>query len=123
MRMCAFSSSAIMPGVAGPWDEKPDRSSWHRIVRRTFNNADLLGLVAHIPQAVNNRPEEMDQLSPKRSSAVLLPSPNNATATDGDELEDSYDGSSNNNNNKSLKAANQAGARATRPRKYSLAEY
>jgi len=107
-----------------PWDEKPDHSSWHRIVRRTFNNTDLLGLVAHIPQAVNNRPEEMDQLSPKRSTTLpnALSQKSSATTNNEDEGTDDLASEQVSNNN-SLKAVNQDGGGRGRPRKYSLAEY
>jgi broad specificity phosphatase PhoE len=100
-----------------PWDEKPAQSSWHRIARRTFNNADLLSLVAHIPQAVNNRPEEMDQLSPKRPT--LPPTDKKDNEDEGSAVDALAREESNNN---SLKPVNQDG-RGTRPRKYSLAEY
>ena len=91
-------------------------------MRRTFNNTDLLGLVAHIPQAVNNRPEEMDQLSPKRSTALpALGQKASATNNNEEEGADSPAGEQGSNNN--LKVVNQdGGGRGTRPRKYSLAE-
>jgi broad specificity phosphatase PhoE len=106
-----------------PWDEKPDHSSWHRIVRRTFNNTDLLGLVAHIPQAVNNRPEEMDQLSPKRSTTLPALSQKSSATTNNNEEEGADDLASEQVNNNNLKAVNQDGGGRGRPRKYSLAEY
>ncbi|ELR18230.1 phosphoglycerate mutase family protein [Acanthamoeba castellanii str. Neff] len=107
-----------------PWDEKPDHSTWHRIVRRTFNNTDLLGLVAHIPQAVNNRPEEMDQLSPKRSTTLPALSQKSSATTNNNDGEGADNlASEQGSNNTSLKAVNQDGGDRGRPRKYSLAEY
>jgi len=95
-------------------------------VRRTFKNTDLLGLVAHIPQAVNNRPEEMDQLSPKRSTTLPNALSQKSSATTNNNEEEGADDLASeqvSSNNNSLKAVNQDGGGRGRPRKYSLAEY
>jgi hypothetical protein len=99
--------------LLGPWDkDRPDQAkAWHRIVRHTFTNSDLLGLVAQIPQEVNNYAEEMDELaSPKKSSSPRT-------------TEEDITHSTGENNATTTSTTGDAGIVIGRPRKYSLAEF